>query len=88
MTDVETLFHGIRLNRRLVPDDEPFYVLREMELELLQKILEDQAIRLSRIEKALGLEPLSEEEKKANAQAQWFSGSEPWRETIRNARRG
>ena len=78
MTDVEMLIHGLNVNGLLGP----------VERDLLKTILEDYAMRLSRIEKALGLEPLSDEEKKEQAQARWFAGSEPWRETIRKARRG
>ena len=77
MTEIELLVHGLNLNGGFGP----------VERELLQNILEDQAMRLSRIEKALGIEPLSDEEKKANAQKQWFAASEPWRDELRKARR-
>lgn len=79
MTDIETLFAGLKLS------DGP---IEKMERELLRKILEDQEMRLSRIEKALGVEALSEDEKRENAQRRWFSASEPWREQIRKARGG
>lgn len=79
MTDVETLIAGIGIQGGAVA---------EMERALLQRILEGYEMRLSRIEKALGIEPLSEDEKKEDAQLRWFSGSEPWREDIRKARRG
>ena len=79
MTDVETLIAGLGIQGGAVA---------EMERELLQRILEGYEMRLSRIEKALGIEPLSEDEKKEDAQLRWFSGSEPWREDIRKARRG
>lgn len=79
MTDVETLIAGLGIQGGAVGD---------MERELLQRILDGYEMRLSRIEKALGIEPLSEDEKKENAQVRWFSASEPWREEIRKARSG
>lgn len=76
MTDIERLVRGISINR----------VFGDVEIELLQKILEDHDRRLSRIQKALGIDPLSDEDKKTRAQDDWFAGSEPWRDQLRRER--
>lgn len=77
MTDIEMLIKGLEVNQGVGP----------IERDVLEKILENYELRLSRIEKALRIEPLSEEEKKAAAQERWFANSEPWREELRKARR-
>ncbi len=50
------------------------------------KRLEEVELRLARIEKGLGLVPISEEEQKKQAQDRWIAGSEPWRDEIRRLR--
>ena len=77
MTDIEMLLKGLEVNGNLGP----------IERVLLQKILEEYGMRLSRIEKVLGIEPVSEDEKKELAKKNWFANSEPWREELRKARR-
>lgn len=77
MTKIELLLYGLSLNGGIGP----------AERDMLQKILEDQEMRLARIERALELEPVSGDEKKELAQNAWFANSESWRDELRKARR-
>lgn len=52
----------------------------------LESMVEDLDDRLSRIERALGLAPTTEEQRRKEAQDRWFRGHEAWADDARRRR--